>query len=130
MRRLQLWAYAVLGLVVLPACEAQESIIAIVLAILGAAGVAVGIAGRKHNRNKSQEHAYQVAENRRERDLRQDELEDMRRRRELKQKIEEVRAAAQKHGVETTTEKRLVQVEREGGVSSELLEEMLKEINS
>lgn len=126
MRRLLLGALMVL----LQGCESSESIVAVVVSLLGVGAVAAGIAGRKHNRDRSQEHADQVAAQREDRARWQDNIEDQMAQRELARKFEDVRAAAEKKGIRAETDARLAQVERDGGLSQALLDEMLEEIES
>lgn len=112
----------------LQGCETQEAITTVVLAVLGTLGVAVGIAGRKHNRNLSLEHQKELADARVERERRQADLDARQARRERERLLAAARRKAEADKVDQETLDRLAQVAKDEGVSNELLKELLKEI--
>lgn len=123
--------YAVLLLLLtLSACEGSEAAIAALVAALGGGLAVLGLVSRKKGSQVSQELQRDILEEKAAREAAERNALAAAQKRETERLLSEVRKEAAQKGNSEEVERRLREVEENGGMSQELLEQIRKELDA
>ena len=123
--------YAVLLLLLtLSACEGSEAAIAALVAALGGGLAVLGLVSRKKGSQVSQELQRDILEEKAAREAAERNALAAAQKRETERLLSEVRKEAAQKGNSEEVERRLREVEENGGMSQELLEQIRKDLDA